>query len=269
MITRKTMAGPILFSIAFAVAGCGGGNGPDPETIIEAPPMVEEVAEDLRTLLGSENRAEADRVRDAGRRPADVIEFLGIKNGMRVMDVIAAGGWYTEVLSIAVGPHGHVVAQNPPSVLAFREGRHEKAISARLADDRLPNVTRLNKDFADFVPEDGSFDVAITALNFHDAYNRNGPEAAVGMLKAVAAVLKPGGVFGIIDHVGEAGADNTSLHRIEISKVLETIEAAGLVVEADSDLLRNETDDHSLPIFDDAVRGKTDRFLLRVRIPAE
>jgi predicted methyltransferase len=188
---------------------------------------------------------------------------------MRVLDVIAAGGWYTEVLSIAVGPDGQVVAHNTPGMLQFRDGRYEKAISARLADNRLANVTRLNKDFADFAPEDGPFDVAITALNFHDVYNRNGPEAAVGMLQAVASVLKPDGVFGIIDHIGEAAADNADLHRIEIAKVLETIEAAGLIVESDSDLLRNDTDDHTLRIFDDAVRGKTDRFLLKVRTPTE
>ncbi|MFQ5981794.1 MAG: class I SAM-dependent methyltransferase, partial [Woeseiaceae bacterium] len=219
---------------------------------------------ELRALLASEHRAESDRARDAGRRPADVVEFLGIEQGMRVMDVIAAGGYYTEVLSLAVGPDGQVVAQNPPAVLQMRDGVNEKAISARLADNRLPNVTRLDKEFADLVPEDGPFDAAITALNFHDIYNRRGPDATINALRAIASVLKPGGVLGIIDHIGEAGADNAALHRIEISKVLETVEAAGLVVESDSDLLRNESDDHSLLVFDESVRGETDRFLLKV-----
>lgn len=271
MNTRKTITGISLLTVALAVAACGGGNGSEPDSA--APETTREVAKDpasdLRALLANENRAESDRARDAGRRPADVLEFLGIEEGMRVMDVIAAGGWYTEVLSLALGNDGQVIAQNPPSILQFRDGANEKAISARLADDRLPNVTRLNKDFADLTPEDGSFDAAITALNFHDIYNRRGPEATIVILQSVAGVLKPGAVFGIIDHIGEAGADNTALHRIEISKVLETVEAAGLIVEADSDLLRNETDDHTLPVFDEAVRGKTDRFLLRVRTPAE
>lgn len=271
MITRKAAIFFTLSAIAFAVAACGGGNAPEPESATDeaATAAPEQPAHDLRSLLASEDRAESDRARDAGRRPADVLEFLGVEEGMRVIDVIAAGGYYTEVLSLAVGPDGQVVAQNTPGILKFRDGAHEKAISARLADNRLPNVTRLNVDFADLVPEGGQFDVAITALNFHDVYNRNGPEVAVGFLQAVATVLKPGAAFGIIDHVGEASADNADLHRIEISKVLETIEAAGLVVESDSDLLRNETDDHTLPIFDEAVRGKTDRFLLRVRTPAD
>ena len=102
----------------------------EPEAPTASEPMPEpameeavEVHADLRALLASEYRAEADRARDAGRKPADVVEFLGIDPGMRVMDVIAAGGYYTEVLSLAVGPDGEVVAQNPPGVLQKSE-RH-------------------------------------------------------------------------------------------------------------------------------------------------
>lgn len=271
MITRGTLLGPTFLTIIFALAACSGGNGPEAEPTIDdtLSAEAEEAVPDLRALLASEDRAESDRARDEGRRPADVVEFLGIEQGMRVIDVIAAGGYYTEVLSLAVGDDGQVVAHNPHFVLEFRDGANEKAISARLADDRLPNVTRLNKDFADLGPDDGPFDAAITALNFHDIYNRQGPEATVTVLQTITGLLEPNAVFGIIDHVGEAGADNAALHRIEISKVLETIEAAGLIVDSDSDLLRNEADDHSLSVFDESVRGKTDRFLLKVRTPAE
>ena len=118
-------------------------------------------------------------------------------------------------------------------------------------------------------PDDGPFDAAITALNFHDIYNRQGPEATIAVLRTIAGLLKPNAVFGIIDHVGEAGSDNAALHRIEISKVLETVISAGLIVDSDSDLLRNEADDHNLLVFDESIRGKTDRFLLKVRTPAE
>ncbi len=76
----------------------------------------------LSSALADTSRSEADRNRDAGRRPADVIRFLGIKEGMSVIDMIAAGGYYTEVLSLAVGPEGKVYAQNPEWLLKFREG---------------------------------------------------------------------------------------------------------------------------------------------------
>jgi len=112
----------------------------------------------LAELLASSTRAESDRVRDAGRHPAEVIEFLGIEPGMSVIDVIAAGGYYTEVLSLAVGSAGHVAAQNPAVVLQMRDGANEKTLSARLADNRLPNVSRLDKELGELVAADGPFD---------------------------------------------------------------------------------------------------------------
>jgi len=221
----------------------------------------------LATQLASESRSAEDRARDAGRKPVDVVAFLGIEPGMTVVDLIAAGGYYTEVLSVAVGPKGKVYAQNSDFVLKMREGANEKAISARLAGGRLPNVERLNKEVAELGLAPASINAAVTALNFHDVYNSNGEEAALGFLRAVYAVLKPGGVLGVIDHVGNAGADNKELHRIEESRVLAAAKAAGFEVEAVGDLLRNPADDHSKNVFDPSVRGKTDRFVLRLRKP--
>ncbi len=270
-MTNKLLLIAMLGGIV-ALTGCGRS---EPEAPVAAEPMPEPAVEpmpgdvevvDLRALLASESRAEADRARDAGRKPADVIEFLGIEPGMRVMDVIAAGGYYTEVLSLAVGADGEVVAQNPPGVLQFRDGANEKAISARLADNRLPNVSRLNAELGE-IASSGTYDAAITALNFHDIYHRGGPESAVGALKAVYDVLEPGGVFGIIDHVGVAGADNASLHRIEKEIAIETAIAAGFVVEDETDLLSNAADDHTQGVFAEGLRGNTDRFALKLRKP--
>ena len=261
-----------LLGVIVALAACGRS---EPEAPAAAEPMPEpamesavEVHADLRALLASESRAEADRARDAGRKPADVVEFLGIEPGMRVMDVIAASGYYTEVLSLAVGPDGQVVAQNPPGVLQMRDGVNEKAISARLADARLPNVSRLNGDVGEIAADGGTYDAAITALNFHDIYNRGGPEGALASLQAIYAVLKPGGVFGIVDHVGVAGADNVELHRIEKALAIETAIAAGFVVEGESDILANAGDDHTQGVFAEGLRGNTDRFALKLRKPA-
>lgn len=236
-------------------------------TETNSPGMPAAAAPDLRAQLASDDRPEADRARDAGRKPADVIEFLGIKNGMRVIDIMAAGGYYTEVLSLAVGPSGLVVAQNTDRMLQFRDGANEKAISERLADNRLSNVTRLNKNFEDIGPSDGMFDAGITALNFHDIYNGSGADAALSVMQTIYSILKPGAVFGVIDHVGVAGNDNVQLHRIEVQNAIDIAEAAGFVVEAQSDLLRDSMDDHAQGVFADGIRGKTDRFILKLRKP--
>jgi predicted methyltransferase len=225
-------------------------------------------ADSLRDALASGDRPDADKTRDAGRKPAKVVAFLGVREGNVVIDLIAAGGYYSEVLATAVGPDGHVYAQNNKFVLEFRDGANEKAISARLADDRLPNVERLDREIADLGIEPDSVDGAITALNFHDIYNGRGPEAAAAFLQAIYVVLKPGGFLGLIDHDGSAGADNDKLHRIEMKRVVELVEASPFKLEAKSNVLRNPNDDHSKNVFDPSVRGVTDRFVLLLRKPA-
>ena len=222
---------------------------------------------DLTAALSADSRAEADRARDAGRRPAEVLAFLGIGEGMTVIDLLAAGGYYTEVLSLAVGPEGTVYAQNPAGMLRFRDGANDKAMTARLKDNWLANVVRLDAETDATGLQPGSLDAAITALNFHDIYNGAGSEAAVGVLIAVKALLKPGGVIGIIDHAGNASNDNSALHRIDETLVVEAVQAAGLVVDARSDVLRNSADDRSKGVFGPNIRGQTDRFVLRVKRP--
>ena len=222
---------------------------------------------EVAARLASGDRPAEDRARDGGRRPAEVVAFLGIEPGMTVVDLIAAGGYYTEVLSLAVGPKGKVYAQNGEFVLKMRDGANDKAMTARLAGGRLPNVERIDREAADMGLEPGSVDAAVTALNFHDVYNARGPEAAAGFLAAVLQALKPGGVLGLVDHDAKADADNTELHRIQESRVTAAVEAAGFEIEAKSDVLRNPADDHTKNVFDPSIRGKTDRFVLRLRKP--
>ena len=96
---------------------------------------------------------------------------------------------------------------------------------------------------------------------------RTDPDAFV---KTLYAATKPGGIVGIIDHVGPAGDTRAvvdKLHRIDPAVVKADFLRAGFVLEAQSPLLANPADDHSKLVFDPAIRGKTDRFLYRFRKP--
>ncbi len=223
---------------------------------------------DLAADLAAADRPQEDRDRDAGRKPAEVLAFLGIGPGMTVMDLIAASGYYTEVLSRAVGPEGKVYAQNPPFVLQFRDGANDKAMTARLADGRLPNVERIDQDLPMVTMAAGSLDAAFTALNFHDVLQNGGPEAAAGTLAIVMGLLKPGGVLGVVDHYGDPGNDNAQLHRLDVAAAMPILEASGFAIES-SDLLRNPEDDRTTGVFDPAIRGYTDRVLYKLTKPAE
>ena len=224
---------------------------------------------ELAERLATSDRALQDKARDAGRRPAEVLAFLGIEPGMTVIDMIASGGYYSEVLAEAVGPDGLVYAQNIEFVLKMRDGANEKAISARLANGRLPNVKRLDAEFTDLGLDAGSVDAVFTALNMHDIIDGRGPQAAAQVLAAVHEVLAPGGLLGIIDHAGDPGKDalNKELHRIDEARVAAAVEAAGFKIEARSGVLRNVDDDRTTSVFAPEIRGRTDRFVLRVRKP--
>ena len=225
-----------------------------------------DVAATQAALTGAASRSDADKARDAGRKPAEVLNFLGLKAGDTAFDVLASGGWYTEAMSIAVGPKGKVYAQNPAILLQLREGANDKALTARLADDRLANVVRLDEEITALSIAPGSVDIAITGLNLHDIYNSYGEQAAVGFLTAVKATLKPGGVFGVIDHVGNPGGDNNALHRMETALAVKAAESAGFTVEQGT-MLANPADDHTGNVFGPDLRGKTDRIVLKLTKP--
>ena len=223
-------------------------------------------ATDLAVALASPTRPQADRDRDADRKPSDSVLFFGVKQGMTVLDVWAAGGYFTEVLSVAVGPKGKVYSQNPPMLLKARDGVYDKAITQRLADNRLPNVVRVDGDLpASAIPAD-SVDIAVTALNFHDVYNRDAA-AGLAFMKNVYAELKPGGVFVVIDHVGVDGANNAQLHRVPKHVAIDAAKQAGFTVDAESPLLAHPADDHTKAVFDASLRGRTDQFMVKLRKP--
>ena len=209
--------------------------------------------------LDAADRPAEDKARDANRKPKQVLEFVGIGEGMTVLDLNASTGWYTEVLSAAVGADGQVIAHNSPR----RRDRTEAAITAKA--DRLGNITPVFADIGS-LGLDGEADAALTALNLHDMFNR-GPEVGHAYLSDAFKALKPGGVFCVIDHEGSAGQDNGALHRIEAAVAQEALEAAGFVVESVSDLLDNPADDHSLHMRDESLGRNTDRFLIRARKP--
>ena len=171
--------------------------------------------------------------------------------------------------SCVVGPKGHVLAQNPPSVLA-RFG--DKPITERLANNRLPNVERLDKPLNEMGLKAASLDGALANLVFHDFYWIT-PNVD-GVLTDLHAALKPGAWVAVIDHSAPAGTresfakDVRGQHRIDEEFVKERFAKAGFVLEAESDVLRYPADDRKEAFFAPSMQGKTtDKFVLRFRRP--
>jgi predicted methyltransferase len=213
----------------------------------------------LRAHMEAPDRSEADQQRDVIRKPIEVMEFLGVQDGMTALDVIAAGGWYTGILSAAVGPAGHVYSQNP-TFMVEREG-FVQGESERHA--QLGNVEPLHGDVADV---DGRIDIAISNQNIHDVFGA-GEDEALALVTSIYNALKPGGVFGLMDRRGVAGQPNVELHRMEVESARALLVKAGFDVEGQSSLLAHAADDHTKGSGDASLSGVTDRFLLKARRP--
>lgn len=215
-----------------------------------------DLAPDFMDKLLSDSRPEADRVRDGSRRPYQVMNLLGVDEGMTVMDIGAGGGWYTRVMSAAVGPRGKVISQFGPRALQRNNGQAQRDLAGSLG-----NTEAFFGEVAEYPAN--SIDRAITALNIHHFNN----ERAEPYFKAIYNVLKPGGQVAIIDHIGLEGMENGMMHRMLKADAKRWIEDAGLQIVVDSDLLRTNADDHQLSISDPIYGRDVDRFVFIARKP--
>jgi predicted methyltransferase len=218
--------------------------------------------------LTQSGRPAADLKRDAIDHPADMLRLAGIKPGMRVADVLAGDGYYSELLSYVVGPDGKVLLINNKEFDGWSDG-----LPARLADNRLANVEHLTVDVEHMGLPDGSLDAVLLVKVYHDLYwvdstghwPKIDPEA---VLTQLARALKPGGVLLLVDHSAKSGtgsADATPLHRIDEKFAIKDFEAHGFKVAAQSNELRRPDDPRDQITYKGPMLGKTDRFVVLLR----
>lgn len=215
----------------------------------------------VAAAIADASRPATDTERDANRKPAETLAFAGVKPGMVVGEIMPGRGYYTRLLSKVVGDKGKVYAMVPQNFAQMGEAL--KAIG--------PNViVQMNPGVAPAGPE--KFDLLWTSENYHDFHmSRPGaPPADIAPFnKAAFESLKPGGIFIVEDHslAPGAGAAGISLHRMDPEQVKAEMAAAGFKLVGSSDVLKNPADAHTAEAHDPAIRGKTDKFLLKFQKP--
>lgn len=256
-----------LALLCLAASACGAPSATTGDDVVTAPAAANPVtAPDTKSKGEDTGRPAEDIARDDLRKPQAVMDFFDIAEGGRVVELMAGRGYYADLLARRVGPQGKVWAHNSPFVL---KRFAEKPISERLNNPALANVQRLDTELEDpKLPSD--LDAVIVVLFYHDLFWQEVDRKA--MNAAVFASLRPGGVFGVIDHAaaeGHGSQDVKTLHRVEESLVVEEITAAGFELVKSSPLLRNTADTRDFNVFTPPDgRDKTDRFVLYFRRPA-
>ena len=232
----------------------------------DKPPVSKAIA----AAVADPARPQADRDRDADRKPAECIAFAGLKPGQRIADLIPGGGYFTRIFSGVVGPKGQVFAVATPKRPDAPPDRPEPAaaVNAIAADAHYKNVTVAVEKIAELkLPE--KLDMVWTSQNYHDVHNVK--DIDVGAFnKAVFASLKPGGIYIDIDHAAAKGtgfADTATLHRSDPDAVKTEVLAAGFQFVGSSDVIANPADDHKARVFETGLHDKTDRYVLKFRKP--
>jgi predicted methyltransferase len=227
---------------------------------------------ELRTAVTAPGRPETATQLDEVRRPAEVLRFMGLRRGDRVLDYFTGSGYYAELMARAVGPQGLVVGWNGASFM--RNERVRTALGE--VHGRSPNTAFFGatQTAISFPPE--SFDFVMLHLVYHDAYWESAQYGVprhdpANVVRAIWDATRPGGTVAVIDHSatpgGETRAVVEALHRIDPATVRADFERAGFVLEAQSNMLANPADDHTKNVFDASIRGRTDRFMFRFRKP--
>jgi len=221
----------------------------------------------IDAAVADATRPAADRDRDAERKPAEMLAFAGIKPGMVVVDMMPGSGYFTRLFSNAVGPNGKVVAYVPDELIA----KYPKAIDGAntvAAEPNHKNVQVVHDPLMAPGPANVA-DVIWTSQNYHDLHNMPGLDL-VAFNKVVYGIVRPGGVYIVLDHSAPAGSgtsDTNTLHRIDEATVRQEVEAAGFKFDGESKVLANPADPRTIKVFDPSIRGHTDQFVLRFRKP--
>lgn len=233
------------------------------------PAAAESGSNAISRAVSAADRSEDDRLLDAQRKPEQMLAFFEIAPKMRVAELGAAGGYTTELLARVVGPKGVVYGQNSRFVL---ERFAEQPWSERLEKPVNANVKRVDAPFDAPLPADvRDLDAVLVVLFYHDTVWLGADRAK--MNTAVFNALKPGGIYGIVDHSAEPGAGMShakTLHRVEESAVKAEILAAGFEFVDSADFLRNPDDKrdwNAAPRAAGERRGKSDRFVLKFKKP--
>ncbi|HEY1961197.1 MAG TPA: hypothetical protein VGG69_02170, partial [Rhizomicrobium sp.] len=226
----------------------------------------------IAAAVADKARPAEDVARDSDRKPAEMLIFAGIKPGDAVVDVMPGKGYFTRLFAKTVGPSGHVYAYFPSELDGRLNGKPPGIAAVTNDTANYPNASLVHALLAKFtVPQ--NVDVVWTSQNYHDFHNPNfGPIDMAAMNKAIFNALKPGGTYIVLDHAAEAGSgarDTNTLHRIDPGLVKQEVTAAGFRFVGEDDGLKNPADDHKKPVFDPAIRGKTDQFVLKFRKPAK
>ncbi len=218
----------------------------------------------LKTAMGADIRTDAEKDRDRNRRPIATLKFFGLRDDMKIVELVPGGGWYTKLLAPVVQDNGEFYAALGTSriseSLLTKEGFADVQIIATDAKLYRKEGARLYTLETTGLGVTG-MDMVLTFRNYHNFED----EGRAAMNKAAYDALKSGGVYAVVDHTRRHMEDDNSANRRRIDPVsaIHEIQAAGFEFVDFSDLHFKPDDELRYEVGRKTVTGNTDRWTLK------
>jgi len=222
-------------------------------TLISPALLAADFSESIKQAMQSENRSDNEKKRDRNRRPVETLKFFGIKDDMKVLEIVPGGGWYTKLLAPALRDNGQLY-------LSLGTKRLKESLLNKKPFDKVKLVGSEEYEFKDLDFKVTDLDAVLTFRNYHN-FDEN---ERVSTNEAAFNALKPGGKLIIIDHsavIGSGTKHSQDLHRIDASYVKSELQSKGFTLVKESNLLVNKNDNRMISPFKPEIRRKTDRFI--------
>lgn len=232
------------------------------------PPPLTEIGKKIQAAADSDIRTAEEKERDANRKPRETLEFFGLREDMRVVELVPSTGWYTKVIAPVVAEQGKLyVGLGTRSIGPVIEAHEELSKVEILPVDVQFKPTDIFGLFE--IDEFGlgveDVDLVLTFRNLHNFV----PESRAHVNNAVFQALKPGGLYGVVDHTRRHNDPDTreNWRRLDPVLVIREVQAAGFEFVDFSDVHFRPDDELRYEVGRKTVRGNSDRFTLLFRKP--
>ncbi|MBL38184.1 MAG: methyltransferase [Xanthomonadales bacterium] len=223
----------------------------------------------IRAAMEAEARTEAERERDANRLPVETLDFFGLDETMTVVELIPGGGWYTKILAPALRDEGKLYVSIGASRVADAEFFGTPPYDRiEMLEPELEVARDEDSGLTTIKPFDLGVENVDAVLTFRNLHNLSA-EGRDSMNRAAFAALKPGGIYGVVDHTRRhmQPDDPENRRRVDPVLMIKEIQAAGFEFEAYSDLHYRLDDELRYEVGRKTVTGNTDRFTFLFRKP--
>ena len=235
------------------------------------PEKLTPMGEKIDAAMKSDIRTADEKARDGERKPRQTLEFFGLRDDMRVLELIPSGGWYTKILAPVLADKGqlYVAIGTERGVEPMIKSLPALAkIKVAPTDAKFVPASgaQMGKfDLANFSLGEKNLDLVLTFRNYHNLT----PEGRDNLNRAVFAALKSGGTYGLVDHTRRHNEpDNAeNWRRVDPVLAIKEVQAAGFVFEDFTNLHYIPDDELRYEVGRRSVTGNSDRFALRFRKP--